>query len=129
MMQYRGAKKHFDQIFDIWEGITVTLRKVEYTKDDNGNIIDTQYQDSSIVGSINNYSINYNDQVAGYMNERVIKGFFKYDGIIPEIEDKIIDNTLDNPIMYAVTAIDSIDYDIDEPVAVTCTLQEIPYEN
>ena len=48
---------------------------------------------------------------------------------MPEIEDRIINDTTSTTTTYVVIAIPFLDYDIDTPVLMTCDLREVPNED
>lgn len=129
--QIKGLAKHMNQILGRWEGIDMTLRKETVTLDPNGHPISVSKTDSTIKGVISAVSFELDNRFAGRMEDRSLRGLFLWTGdsaTMPEVDDKIIDDTDGSNSMYTVIKILSLDFDIDAPVLLTCELQEVPYE-
>jgi len=128
--QIKGLSKHMTQIFGRWEGIDMTLRKETVVNDPNGHPISVSKTDSTIKGVISAVSFKHDDKFAGKMEDRQIRGVFLWTGssaTMPEVDDKILDTSDGDNSMYVVVSILYVDRDIDNPVLMTCELQEVPY--
>lgn len=129
----KGLSKHINQIFNTsqWEGIDMTLRKKTLVTDPNGQIVSTTNTDSTIKGVISGVPTAY-EEGAGRLQNRGTRGVFLWTGsttTMPEIEDRIINDTIGTTVTYVVIAIPFLDYDIDTPVLMTCDLREVPTED
>lgn len=129
----RGIAKHFNQIFNtsMWDGIDMTLRKKTVVTDPNGKIVSVSNTDSTIKGVISGVSFKFLE-AAGRIEDRLIRGIFLWTGsaaTMPEIEDRIINDTTGTTTTYVVVGIPYLDYDIDSPVVMTCDLREVPNED
>ena len=129
----KGLSKHMNQIFNssLWEGIDFTLRKKTFVTDGNGGVISSSDTDITIKGVIS--SLPYaNEDMAGYVENRQIKGVFLWTSSVdnmPQIEDRILDDTDGNNVTYVVVDIPHIDWDIDNPVLISTILREVPDEH
>ena len=126
----KGFSKHMNQIFGSWEGIDMTLRKETVVNDPNGHPISVSKTDSTIKGVISAVSFELDNKFAGRMEDRSLRGLFLWTGdsaTMPEVDDKILDNSDGSDDMYVVIKILTVDWDIDNPVLITCELQEVPY--
>lgn len=128
MTEKKNFRFHLTQILGRWEGIPVILRKLSHDLDENGNIVNTDETDYDMTAIISSYSENLRDDAAGYINTNEKVGLFMYESgePMPEIDDLVIENLMFGKT-YSVVRIDSIDYDIDEPVLIRTTLQEVPH--
>jgi hypothetical protein len=129
----KNFSKHINQIFNTsqWEGIDMTLRKKTIVTDPNGQVVSTSDTDSTIKGVISGVPTAY-EEGAGRLENRATRGIFLWTGsaaTMPEIEDRIINDTTGATVTYVVIAIPFLDYDIDTPVMMTCDLQEVPTED
>jgi len=128
--QIKGLSKHMTQIFSTWEGISMTLRKETVVNDPNGHPISVSKTDSTIKGVISAVSFELDNKFAGRMEDRSLRGLFLWTGdstTMPGVDDKILDDTDGANAMYMVIKILTVDFDIDNPVLMTCELQEVPY--
>lgn len=128
--QIKGLSKHMDQIFGRWEGIDMTLRKETVINDPNGHPISVSKTDSTIKGVISAVSFELDNKFAGRMEDRSFRGLFLWTGdsaTMPEVDDKILDDSDGSNDMYVVIKILTVDWDIDNPVLITTELQEVPY--
>ena len=128
--QIKGLSKHMTQIFSTWEGIDMTLRKETVVNDPNGHPISVSKTDSTIKGVISAVSFELDNKFAGRMEDRSLRGLFLWTGdsaTMPEVDDKILDNSDESNDMYVVIKILTVDWDISTPVLMTCELQEVPY--
>ena len=123
----KGLSKHMNQIFNssLWEGVDFTLRKKIFITDGNGGVISSSDTDTTIKGVIS--SLPYaNDDMAGYMENRQVKGVFLWtpsSDNMPQIEDRILDDTDGNNVTYVVVDIPHVDWDISNPVVITTILR------
>jgi hypothetical protein len=129
----RGLAKHINQIFNTseWDGIDMTLRKKTVVTDPNGKIVSISNTDSTIKGVISGVPTEYLE-ASGKLEDRRIRGIFLWTGSVatmPEIEDRIINDTIGSATTYVVIAIPYLDYDIDTPVLMTCDLRKVPNED
>lgn len=127
----KGLSKHMTQIFGSWEGISMTLRKETIVNDPNGHPISVSKTDSTIKGVISAVPFELDDKFAGRMENRQVRGLFLWTGnssTMPEVSDKILDSSDGSDDMYSVIQILNVDWDIDNPVLMTCELREVPYE-
>lgn len=129
----KNFSKHINQIFNTskWEGIDMTLRKKTIVTDPNGQIVSTSNTDSTIKGVISGVPTAH-EEGAGRLENRATRGIFLWTGsaaTMPEIEDRIINDTSGTAVTYVVIAIPFLDYDIDSPVLMTCDLREVPAED
>jgi len=109
----------------------MTLRKETVTIDPNGHPISVSKVDSTIKGVISAVSFELDNKFAGRMEDRTLRGLFLWTGAsatMPEVDNKIIDTTDGSNDMYVVIKILTVDWDIDNPVLMTCELQEVPYD-
>ena len=108
----------------------MTLRKETVVNDPNGHPVDVSKTDSTIKGVISAVSFKHDDKFAGKMEDRQIRGVFLWTGssaTMPEVDDKILDDSDGDNSMYVVVSILYVDRDIDNPVLMTCELREVPY--
>ena len=122
-----------NQIFNssLWEGVDFTLRKKTFVTDGNGGVVSSTDTDTTIKGVIS--SLPYaNESMAGYMENRQIKGVFLWtssEAGMPQVEDRILDDTDGNNVTYVVVDIPNVDWDIGNPVLITTILREVPDEH
>lgn len=124
--QVKGFSNHMNQIFGRWEGIDLTLRKYTRTLDDNGKIIGRTKSESTIKGVFSSVPFAV-EEAAGRQENRLIRGLFLWAGTMPELDDEIIDTSVDPTKAYVIVDIPFVDCDIDNPVLITTDMREIPY--
>lgn len=120
-IQQKGAAKHFAQIFRTWEGVPLTRRRYDITKDPRGKIIKKDQTDTSLIGVISAISLNPKLRGAGWVSEDNSVGFFQ--GIDFEVGDHII---WDGQGEYELIQIMGRIFDVEEGVASTVELVMVP---
>lgn len=129
----RGLAKHINQIFNtsLWDGIDFTLRKKTFVTDENGNVISSTNTDTTVKGVISSVPF-AKEEMAGFVQDRQIRGVFLWTAAasgMPQVEDRILDDTDGNNVTYVIVEIPNVDWDIDNPVLITTILREVPDEH
>lgn len=129
----KGLAKHMNQIFNtsLWEGVDFTLRKKVFVTDGNGNVISSSDVDTTVKGVISAVPFAF-EEMAGWVQNRQIKGVFVWTSTaacMPQVEDRILDNTDGNNVTYVIVEIPNVDWDIDNPVLISTILREVPDEH
>ena len=115
-----GARKHFQQILDVWSAKECVHRKITETIDDQGNIIDRSTTDTTIYAIIGNPPFDEKTQPIGAIQSGTLCLYYWVNG---DDDDIIVskqltpttsrfDEIIFQSVTYKVSNLDEIAYDL-----------------
>ena len=126
-MKKREARYHMETILMQWEGIPVTVTKRTIETDPNGKAVAHSDFVFDTLAIISSYSKDNRRDMAGYFSENQKVALFLYDKDNttknPDVDDLITENIMGGRT-YIVLRVESIDWDLDEPVNIKLAIQE-----
>jgi len=115
----KGCAKHFAQIMNTWEGVSMTHRVFTETNNEIGELIGTSYTDNTVTGVISSLPKESSLRDAGWVDAKNLVGFFT-DTSISEHDHIIFDGNT-----FEVVKIHGVLYDISTEVAITVELSNV----